>query len=367
MSHSKERKEKICLNCNAELNGRFCHVCGQENLEPKESAWSLISHFFYDITHFDGKFFQTLGYLVRKPGFLSKEYIRGRRASYLNPIRMYVFSSALFFIIFFAMYNPRTWKLGDDDKESNQEDSVAIATRDSIAARATSIIDSVGLYRFKYKDSLEPKFEEQDTLDQDDENAARPRRKGWRTNISDVEFETTAAYDSAQKAKPPEERDGWLSRKLNHRFIELKDRYGDDGSLFIRDVLDKFIHTFPYLLFISLPLYALYLKLLYVRRKQFYYVDHGIFLVHLYIFTFIVLLVFFGLLKLGELTGWGGLGWLRAILIFYGIFYTIKAMRNFYGQGMGKTFLKFMILNFLALNTLIFLFFVSFIFAAFRI
>ena len=107
MSHLKERKEKNCLNCQATLYGRYCHVCGQENLEPKETVWHLVTHFFNDITHFDGKFFSTVKYLLRKPGFLSAEYMAGRRASYLNPIRMYVFTSAIFFLLLFAMKDPK--------------------------------------------------------------------------------------------------------------------------------------------------------------------------------------------------------------------------------------------------------------------
>lgn len=107
MSHLKERKERNCLNCQTTVIGRYCHVCGQENLEPKESVWHLVQHFFNDITHFDGKFFATVKYLLRKPGFLSAEYVAGRRASYLNPIRMYVFTSAIFFLILFALKDPK--------------------------------------------------------------------------------------------------------------------------------------------------------------------------------------------------------------------------------------------------------------------
>ena len=66
-------------------------------------------------------------------------------------------------------------------------------------------------------------------------------------------------------------------------------------------LLDKFLHMLPYILFVSLPLYALFLKLLYIRkRKQFYYVDHGLFLIHLYIFTFLVCCCFFFFLRLGD-------------------------------------------------------------------
>ena len=99
MSHSAERSEKDCLNCGTIVHGRFCHVCGQENLHPKESFWYILTHVFNDITHFDGKFFSTLKFLIFKPGLLSKEYMTGRRASYLNPIRMYVFTSAFFFLM----------------------------------------------------------------------------------------------------------------------------------------------------------------------------------------------------------------------------------------------------------------------------
>lgn len=364
MSHSKERKEKICLNCNAEVFGRFCHACGQENVEPKETVWGLVSHFFYDITHFDGRFFHTLGYLVRKPGFLSKEYIRGRRASYLNPIRMYVFSSALFFIIFFSMYDVRSWKMGTSEKDVTGQDSAGL-----MQAKALELLDADNR-----EDSARIEYY-YNTLAGGNaplikvlrDSVESQKKKGWRVAFSDVEYETREQYDSAQKSKPPELRDGWLTRKLNYRFLDISRRYEGTGNLIVRDLLDKFLHTFPYLLFVSLPLYALYLRLLYIRRKQFYYVDHGMFLIHLYIFTFIVLLVFFALSKLSNIDGFRWVWALQTILLIYGVLYTLKAMRNFYGQGWGRTILKFILLNMLAFFTLIFLFSIFFIFAAFRI
>ena len=362
MSHSKERKEKICLNCSAELNGRFCHMCGQENLEPKESVWSLISHFFYDITHFDGKFFSTLGFLLRKPGFLSREYMRGRRASYLNPIRMYVFSSALFFLIFFSMYDVRNWKIGSESKSPKTEQEIINYEREEALEDAENSIDSTRIKAFFDALGGHDSLAIITSLD-----SLRKSRKGWTVKSSAFPYRTRQQYDSAQLAKSPGMRDGWLSRKLNYRFIDLSERYVGTESTFIKDLLDKFLHTFPYLLFVSLPLYALYLKLLYVRRKQFYYVDHGIFLVHLYIFTFIILLIIFAIAKLTDVSGWNWLWLLQGILIIYGVLYTMKAMKNFYGQGWAKTFVKFVLLNILALFTLILLFFIFFIFAAFRV
>ncbi len=113
MSHLAQRKEKNCLNCGTTVVGKYCHNCGQENVDPKESVWQLLSHFFSDITHFDGKFFSTLKDLLFKPGFLSKEYMNGRRARYLNPIRMYLFTSFIFFLVFFSSFHFDDKKFGN--------------------------------------------------------------------------------------------------------------------------------------------------------------------------------------------------------------------------------------------------------------
>lgn len=97
MSHLKERNEKNCLNCGTTVAGRFCHQCGQENVEVKESFLQLLRHFVEDLTHFDGKLWKTLKLLLFKPGSLTKFYMDGKRASFIHPIRMYLFVSAVFF------------------------------------------------------------------------------------------------------------------------------------------------------------------------------------------------------------------------------------------------------------------------------
>ena len=110
MSHIPERKEKDCLNCGTIVQGRYCQQCGQENVVPKETFWHMVTHFFYDITHFDTNFFHTIHHLVFKPGFLSREYLAGRRVRYLHPIKMYVFTSAVFFILLLNFFKPENKK-----------------------------------------------------------------------------------------------------------------------------------------------------------------------------------------------------------------------------------------------------------------
>lgn len=374
MSHSKERHEKICLNCNAELHGRYCHKCGQENIEPKETVWGLITHFFYDITHFDGKFFSTSKYLITRPGFLPKEYIEGRRARYLHPIRMYVFSSALFFIIFYSMFNFNYLKNEDkEDKEANENMAVAMdSVRTRALANAKDKNDSAAI--LDALNAVVPFTQpaEVDTVQVRDSTAAAKKKKRKKNNFDfnighpDNKYSSIAQYDSVQKSLPADERDNWLERKVKYRDIDLDKRYKGDDRAKLKDLLEKFTHSFPYLLFVSLPLYAFYLKLLYWRRKQFLYVTHGIFLIYLYIFTFIDLLVYFGLDKIHESMDWDWIGFLEAAVLLYGVWYAYKAMRRFYGQGRGKTLLKFLILNTLAFWSLVFLFTAFFLFAVFK-
>ena len=369
MSHSKERSEKICLNCNASLNGRYCHVCGQENREPKETVWGLITHFFYDITHFDGKFFSTLKYLVFKPGFLPAEYIKGRRNSYLNPIRMYVFTSAIFFIIFFSVYDPEN--IMKSDKSVTTKDSVLdLADSATVAIRGNPGLAAAFALAHSREDSLDimsgvANFI--DTIPADPKNPSRV--PGLKMSYSYREDSLTLEeYDSLQRSLPEKDRDGWFKRTFRRRQLELNAKFEKDQNAVWRAWGIAFIHQFPKLLFVSLPIFALILRLLYIRRrKQFYYADHGIFSIHLYIYSFILLLVSMGISWLATWTGWDWVNWLQLPLWLYSLYYIYKSMRVFYRQGRGKTIVKFFLLNILASISILILFVLFFALTVFQI
>uniref|UniRef100_A0ABZ2YMC8 DUF3667 domain-containing protein n=1 Tax=Chitinophaga pollutisoli TaxID=3133966 RepID=A0ABZ2YMC8_9BACT len=93
------RQEKTCLNCGHPLPDGFCGHGGQENVETGESFGHLVNHFFQDITCYDSKFLTTLKFLFFYPGLLTREYIAGKRMSYVNPVRLYVFTSFVFFLM----------------------------------------------------------------------------------------------------------------------------------------------------------------------------------------------------------------------------------------------------------------------------
>jgi hypothetical protein len=175
-----------------------------------------------------------------------------------------------------------------------------------------------------------------------------------------VSYKTMGAYDSAQHALPEAKRDGWFTRIFRIREIQIQEDYHGDQGAYWRDVLNNFLHQFPKMFFISLPIFAFFLWLLYIRNKRLYYTDHAIFSIHLYIFTFIFLLVFFGLLKLNELAASSVWGWIDFVLWLSWMFYMYKAMRNFYKQGRGKTVLKYFLLSMASFIGLIVLFAVFF-------
>lgn len=352
MSHFKERSEKNCLNCGTEVNGRYCHVCGQENIEPKETVWHLVTHFFNDITHFDGKFFSTLKYLITKPGFLSAEYMKGRRNSYLNPIRMYVFTSAFFFLIFFSFFKVKENNLGTtsvNGKTTEQIEKMDSLTFDKFT-RAINEED---------KDTSMPmtRKEFQDYIDS--------ARKGSGIHVGNGKYRTMAAYDSALASG--KSHDNWFQQKFMRKQIEINEKYKNNPDGILHSFIELLLHSIPQILFVSLPLFALVLYILYARWKQFYYVGHAIFTLHLYIFTFIAMLVIFGISKINQSLHWIALPWLNGLLSLGVFFYTYKAMRKFYKQGRGKTIVKFILLIFGLLAILIFLFLVFTFLSFFKI
>jgi hypothetical protein len=114
-----------------------------------------------------------------------------------------------------------------------------------------------------------------------------------------------------------------------------------------QNLINNFFHRFPYLLFISLPFFAAILKLLYIRRKNFYYSDHAVFTINHYIFSFILQLLIFGANALNQWLRWGIFAWIIFGLFIWWVVYLYKSMRRFYGQSRGKTILKFILLNML--------------------
>lgn len=355
MSHSQERKEKDCLNCGTIIHGRYCHVCGQENLEPKESLWHLITHFFNDITHFDGKFFTTLKDLLFRPGFLSREYMAGRRVSYLNPVRMYIFTSAIFFLLFFSfLYSEKDTSITIRDingKTLAQIDKMDSATFAAFTANINKENErpAVPMSRAEFK-------QYKDTI---------LLASGIRIGSGKTRYRSKAQYDSLLASGAV--KHGWVLRQLMYKEIAINNKYNNNPKEIASAFQHALVHSLPQMFFVSLPLLALILKLFYIRRKQFYYVSHGIFSLHLYIFLFIAMLFLFSISKLNDQLHWGIFDFIFTALIIWLFVYEYLAMKNFYKQGWVKTFFKFLLVNIVFSIVIGLLFVVFILFSLFKI
>ena len=304
MSHLKERLEKNCLNCGETVQGRFCHHCGQENVEVKESFAHLLMHFVEDLTHFDGKLWKTAKLLLFKPAALTQYYMDGKRASYIHPIRMYLFISAVFFLFIFNGEVP--------DKPAPIPQKIKNIPAKDIAS---------GL------------------------------NDGFELNLGNdtVKYKTTAAYEAAQNKLPKEKKDTWLESSLTKKAIELNNKYDNNIFKIEKSLIEQFQHYFSRMLYISLPMFALFLWVLYRRNKNHYFVDHLIFSIHIYCAFFIILFAVKIINLLTALIMHKTYNLIAIITPFVLFFYLYKALRNHFKQSRKKTVLKFIILNFLTL------------------
>lgn len=99
MSDAVNGPGKACPNCEAMLTGHFCAHCGQEAHLHRASTREFLHEFIGHYVALEGKLWGTLKRLVLRPGELTNEYIRGRRVRYVQPLRIYLTFSVIFFVL----------------------------------------------------------------------------------------------------------------------------------------------------------------------------------------------------------------------------------------------------------------------------
>lgn len=117
----------LCANCGSDLAGKFCHQCGQKEIHRHEfSLKHFVSHVVHEITHFDSnKVLKTFLTLLFRPGLLTSEYLAGKKGRYINPIRIYLTLSALYFL--FAWGTLADLRGGSVQRIASNPNTVAMA------------------------------------------------------------------------------------------------------------------------------------------------------------------------------------------------------------------------------------------------
>lgn len=316
MFHLDKRHENTCLNCGTtHLTDLYCPHCGQENIEPKQSLGHLLTHFFNDVTHFDGKFFSTLKLLLIRPGFVSSEYIAGRRKKYLDPVRMYLFVSAVFlFLLLTVMEGVPAVNISEHPEYKQAVDSFR---------------------RVEYANDF-------NFFSEDLPGSAADGQNVFVYNLPDEMRHGAAYYDSVIKTRP--DKDSWLKQYIKKKAVAGYQVYDSEPYNFLPKVIEGFRHSISKIAFISLPIFAFFLFLLYIRRrKQYYFVAHAIFSLHYYVVMFLVILFAIGCDELlGRLRLYDDVG--GYIITFGLLVYLYIAMLRFYKQGWFKTLVKSLIL-----------------------
>jgi hypothetical protein len=354
MSHKKLRNENTCLNCGHEVEERFCTHCGQENLELKDSALHLIIHYVQDLFHYDGKLWHTLKALVLQPGLVAKEYMAGKRQSHLEPIRFYVFASSVFFLTFFLVLGSELYTT-DVTPETNYSKRLFNLKQEKEFRKGHPDTTTINLLitslRQQAGDSLSAEIDTITALEDSTNN------------------QIVKELDSMNIHTTPQM--GWLEKvfteKEKARKVELEKLHGGDVVQQTNALIQEVVHKLPQLFFLSLPFFALFLKLLYWRSRKSAYVEHFIFSIYHYAFLFSLLLLYI-------LVGWltesiegafidSFIEWLVVAMIFYPFIYLFLSMKRFYDDTWGKLTLRYFILMVLLFITLLALFIVLAVFA----
>lgn len=204
-----EEEAIICPNCGYAAVDNYCARCGQKNHLHKDTLWGLLLHFFEHYFHYDNKFWQTMRALF-KPGKLTVAYWKNQRMRYISPISLYIFISAVHFIVTHFIFSLNEKKVLASLKNGTLIEAKASPTQ----------------------------------------NSAQPKT-AWLP---------------------------WVLQKIKANPEKIK------------PVVENIQHFTPRVFFFMVPFTAALLTLLFIRRKEFYFVDHIIFSLHLHSFYFILML-----------------------------------------------------------------------------
>jgi hypothetical protein len=289
-SETRRTPARPCLNCGDPTVSAFCPTCGQRKVEVRVSLRRMLLELLEDQLALNATLPRTVGALLFRPGHLTSEYVKGRIVRYVPPFRLYLVTSVIFFVLL-----PLA---ADANLIADQ-----VARDDAAQARRVSA----------------PAAANPDGLPAPPPPPARPR-DDMDINIA---WKDTAAVP------------GWL-KPLNRRLTRTGERLKSmpPGEA-LRALIVAMEENAPKGVFLMMPLFAFFLKVLYFRQKR-YFVEHFVFALHVHSLTFVLSTV-------------GMLFQFPMLLVTLGLWqlvYVFVAMKRVYGQGIVRTFTKYLALGF---------------------
>lgn len=169
---SKIRNKKThCLNCNYSFkeSENYCPNCSQENHDLKIPFKHFIEEILESLFHFDNKVWLSIKTLFFYPGKITKDFLEGKRVSFVPPMRLYVFFSFLFF--FFLNLSTRV------DENKKHEKIIDVLKKEAVK----DSVDLTGL------DSLEIMIEKDSNMSKSERNVANKLKKLTTLNRQEIQ------------------------------------------------------------------------------------------------------------------------------------------------------------------------------------
>jgi hypothetical protein len=252
------------------LTGHWCSQCGQPAIDYRRSFRHVFVDALDSFLNWDSKFFATIGLLIAKPWRLTNDFLAGKRVSYVHPLRLYLLASILFFLA--VNYGAKSIHLkpGNISPKDRAELESELKNEDlPPIARA----------------SIEKALKQQSPAPSP---TARPDQQTSPLPATTPEDDSGPLIQMGSK-KPSTPFEKWVETRAKEKIGE----HGSKAELFVQTV----ISNLPYMMLCCIPLFALVLKILYVRRRIFY-IDHLVYALHIHSFAYMGTILI-GLITIG--------------------------------------------------------------------
>src|SRR5438067_4490107 len=310
-----------CENCGAELQGHWCAQCGQPAIEYRRSFRYVVADLLNEFLNWDSKFFTTIALLILKPWRLTNEFLAGKRVRYANPLRLYLLASILFF--FAVNFGAKgihfdASKLGSKDRAELEADLKNTDLPPEAREKLQALLQ---------ESSPSPTPSPVTSASSPPPSAETEQQKKQYGKIGERPF---VAFDDAKSTTPFER---WIEARAKEKMGE----HGTKMGLFISTLFSNL----PYMMLCCIPLFALVLKVLYVRRHIFY-IDHLVYALHIHTFAYVgIMLIVLATIGLNRMAPGPIAGWIIALLWIAFIVQIFLSIRRVYRQGWFITIFKF--------------------------
>jgi ribosomal protein L32 len=322
-----------CENCGAELQGHWCAQCGQPAIEYRRSFRYVVADLLNEFLNWDSKFFTTIALLILKPWRLTNEFLAGKRVRFVNPLRLYLLASILFF--FAVNYGAKgihfdPSKLGAKDRAELEAD-----LKDAdLPPEARKKLEE--LLRESSPSPAPSPLTNEPTPPSAPEGNQQKREYG---KIGERPF---VVFDESKSSTPFER---WIEARAKEKMGEKGTKMG----LFISTLFSNL----PYMMLCCIPLFAFVLKALYIRRRIFY-IDHLIYALHVHTFFYTaIMLIVLATIGLNRVAPGSIAGWIIALLWIAFVMQIFLSIRYVYRQGWFFSIFKFLFGGFVYLVVLV--------------